>query len=61
MKTFFENLYQSLYDKAYDAAVEYHGGEDNLVMGYHAILYYPTFSNFKLGYKAKVVYFRKVQ
>jgi hypothetical protein len=60
MKNFFENLCQSLYDKAYDAAVEYHGGEDNLVMGYHAILYYPTIRNFKLSCKAKVVYFREI-
>ena len=61
MKKYFENLYQSLYSKAYDAAIEYHGGKDNFVTGYHAILYYPTFKNFKLGYKAKVVYFKEKQ
>lgn len=61
MKKFFNNFLQSLINKAYDAAIEYHGGEDKLVMGYHAILYYPTFKNFKFGYNAKVIYFKEKQ
>jgi hypothetical protein len=59
MKNFFENLYKSLYNKAYDAALEYHGTEE-FPIGYYGILYYPTFNNFQLGYKAKVVYFKEV-